>query len=998
MTTRQPTLCGVRRIHRLVFWGLLLSLILHLPVARGVIYQFAGTFGQECTPCPAGGSPGTGTADFLLDSATSIASFNIAYGGMAGIENNAHVHGPATQVPCVNGGIVYALPAGSPKIGNSPVLTPARIAEMKAGRHYVNIHTSVCGGGEIRAQLFEVPQACCMPGGGCTMSLVDPCISQGGTPQGPNTSCSPTTEACCVPGAGCLMVDPICCDDLGGILQPPGTVCTGTFEACCLPNGNCLMVDPVCCDDAGGYSKGPGSACLGDANNNQIDDACEYRNWVIADDFNFTPQCPECRCDFNGDGQCTTAGDLVMLQNCFGPVVPGCEFADLNCDGVVDNADANIWICLFNGNPPAICCPTVIPPPPPPVTDVKWCGSWLDPDFDPKITPTPRRVDGWSVALHRDNPPVPCPPGSNYDACGNVFFDPLGCLMFLPDGSATAIPLNPPGCNCPAGTVFPPAGYWRICAVYQPNCTSPCSPAPGALCVLQFLPCDTGISSPRDLIAQWVFDEPDVPWTNAGKIGCDQHNIFCYGPVPLSRACLIHNCAGLDEINPLNPGVFNPRPNATYWISFQAEVGHKIVRSPQPCCIPGAGCQMLFHDDCLAQGGIPQAGAVCNAATCSPPGPPAPPLPCTEVYTGNTVIRDYWGWHTTPPGYHNLDDAYLGTVEMSCRDEWLYYWLNHLHWSQPPYQPCADDPTKSIDMAFCLFDFTQSPGQLLWYQPTNPGPPPPGPPPPPTRRFPPIGGIDELVNTIAVAQIEIFGFGMGTVNAQGPTRIQRTNPIPALPEYIDTEIISMSLTGISPFGPSTVIEVPNQPSLGKTTGQPVPGVDFPADSFFDVFVEIQSPGAPPNLQRLYTQNPVRVNAVGGIHEVPPSMADYQGPAAGPEILYDRSNPGQPVGRLHFVSHRVQYRGGIDIHSDMDWRNVPKECTCRGDLNADSKLNGGDIQLFVTCMLLQLPPPLGCPCDCADMDDDNDIDGVDLVLFVNQLLQNPKVVCPPLVCP
>lgn len=925
---------------------------------QAVVYQFSSTFGQECVPCPAAGSPGAGTADFLLDSTTGIASYNIAYGGMAGVETIAHVHGPATLIPCQNAGVVYPLPAGQPKIGNSPALTAAQMADMIAGRHYVNIHTSVCGGGEIRAQIVEIPQACCLPGGGCTMLLVDPCRAQGGTPQGPNTTCSPAFEACCVPGGPCLMVDPICCDDLGGV------------------------------------SMGPGSVCLGDGNGNMIDDACEYHNWVIADDFMIMPQpCQNCDCDLNGDGFCTTL-DLSILLGCFGtPTPPGCANADLDCDGDVDINDRMIWECLFNGNPPAACCPAAGATPS--VTDVKWCGSWLDPSFDPKLTTTPRRVDAWLVALHRDIPPLPCPTGSNYDACGVISApDPVGCQTFLPDGSATPITLDPTGTCCPGGLpgIFP-VGYWRICGFYNTTCTTPCSSGPGALCVYQILPCDTGISRPADLIAQWVFDEPDVPWNNAGKIGCDQHNIFCWGPVPLSRGCLVHLCAGTDEIDPLNPGVFHPRPNETYWISFQASLGHKLVRTPQPCCLPGGGCQMLLHADCLAQGGIPQAGPACVGTLCSPPGPPAPPLPCTEIATGQSAARDFWGWHTTPPGYHQKDDAYMGMLAMGCRMEWIYHWMNHLHWSQPPYYPCADDPTKSIDMAFCLFDFSQGPGQTIWYQPTNPGPPALTPP-----WFIPqlgTGGIDELPNTVAQAQIEIFGFGTGNVVAQGPTRIWRSFPLSGPTNYIETEIISMQLTGISPFGPAMLNERPDAQSLGQTIMPPVPPAAL--DSFFDVFVEILLPGAPPGLQNLITQVPVHVAAVGGIWEVPPSQADYQGPAGGPVMLFDRSNPGQPIGRLLFVSHRVQYRGGVDIHSDVDWQSAPMECTCKGDMNADSLLNGGDIQLFVNCLLAP-PIPLGCPCDCADMDDNGLLNLLDVGPFVNQMLQNPKAVCPPILCP
>lgn len=974
------------RISRFGHWAVCMLVVFAFCSPVGAtIHNFVVNLGQECVPCPAGGSPGFGSGTFVLDTTTGIASYNISFGGLSSPENNAHVHGAASDCggpPPVTAGVIYGLPAGSPKIGNSPALSAARQAEMLASRHYVNIHSNTCGGGEIRGQIREV-RACCLPGGNCAVLTQADCTGQGGVWQDPGSVCT-TLQACCTPN-DCLMLDPICCDDAGGVPQGDGTTCS-FLQTCCLPNGSCVLADPLCCDDLGGESR-PGE-CLGDGNSNGINDACEnnYQNWVVADDFTFNPECPECRCDFDGDGLCQTFTDFQMLQSCFGPVLPGCEFADLNCDGVVDNIDANIWACLAGGNPPAVCCPTVIPPAPPSITELLWFGSYLDPAFDPKQTPSPRPIDGWTVALHRDIPPVPCPTGSDYDACGIIDTSPP-CPRFIPDGSATPIPLATPACGVP-GCIIPPPGYWRICARYLPNCTTPCSPTPGALCVLQFLPCETGISRPSELIAQWAFDSIDVPTFNASKTGCDQHAIYRYGPVNLDRGCLLHNCADPLELDPLNPWVFNPLPGAVYWLSIQAEVGHKIVRTPQACCLP-TGCVVIPHADCLASGGIPQAGVVCTPTTCSPPGPAAPPLDCTEVYTGNYVTDEYWGWHTTPPGYHNIDDAYMGTVEMSCRGDWWYYWLNHLHWSQPQFYPCADDPTKSIDMAFYLFDH----GVPIWAQPINPGPPPPFPPNPPIRKLPPIGGIDELVETVAMAQIEIFGFGMGTVQAQGPTLVRRSNPFPdPLGDYIDTEIIAMDLVGNTPFGPGMIVERFDQHSFGQSRMNPPQ--NFPLDSFFDVFVEIQLPGAPPGLQNLITQVPVHVDALGGIHEVPPSAADYQGPAGGPVQLYDRSNPGVPVGRLHFVSHRVSYRGGVDIHSDLDWANIPQECHCKGDMNVDSLLNGLDIQAFINCLLLPPPPPdLGCPCDCADMDDNGFVEFADVDPFVNQMLQVPKAVCP-----
>ena len=52
----------------------------------------------------------------------------------------------------------------------------------------------------------------------------------------------------------------------------------------------------------------------------------------------------------------------------------------------------------------------------------------------------------------------------------------------------------------------------------------------------------------------------------------------------------------------------------------------------------------------------------------------------------------------------------------------------------------------------------------------------------------------------------------------------------------------MELTGVSPtVGPVTLVQSPVQPSLGEVT-RITPGIDFPAESFFDVYMRIQLPG------------------------------------------------------------------------------------------------------------------------------------------------------------
>ncbi len=1017
---------------------------------------------NECPLCAA--ATGTGCGAFTLDTgpAPDVVTFYIVH-NQAG-ETAAHVHGPAGVCPAA-AGILKPLPVGLIKQG-SYTLTAAQSADMQSSLHYTNIHTGPCGPGAIRGQIVPLTgptEACCLPNataGGppiCMDTSPSTCTCMGGTPQGPGSFCT-APVACCLSDGTCTDMDPLCCDDLGGVPQAAGTTCT-TFQcpppqcgpnptgtAClpvtcpdvgdaCLPrcvnfnptSGQVVVLDCECrpdneCHVAFGPIGGPPPQCIGGCPpgfdciettttlpDGTVDICCDcvpqtvYKNWVIADDFCIASACPPCTCDFDGDGVCTTFIDFAYLQGCFGPVLPGCEAADLNCDGFVNILDQNIWTCLAGGDPPAVCCPDVIPPPRP-ITDVQWYGSYLDPDFDPKISPDPRPIDGWLIGIHRDIPPQPCPPGSNFDMCGTISpFDPMAaCQTFTPDGSVTPIPLSGfiAGC-CPPGTLPGPypGGYWRICGVFDPNCTTPCLAVPGVLCPLSIKDCETGISRPDKLIAQWFFNPMDVPFANTGKIGWDQHAIFCYGPSKLARACLMHNCAGPDEINPLNPGIFNPRPGVNYWLSIQAEVGHIVVPAPQPCCLPPpVGCNAMLYTDCINAGGIPQPGGQpCAAVDCLNPGPPALPF-WIEVPTGNTVTRDFWGWHTTPPGYHNKDDAFMGMLAMGCRGEWLYQWMNHLHWSQNPYIQCADDPTKSIDMAFYLICSNGQPGeqgQVIWCQPVNPGPPPPEDPPPPDRPVPP-GGIDELVDTTADLLVEVFppGPGMVTMQASGLTRIWRDNKmILSNQTIIQTEMLSMELTGNSPLGPAMIHERNDAQSQGQIAG-PAIGGHWPVDSFFDVFVEIVLPGAPPGFQNLITQGPVRVQAVGGLWELPPSNAEFQGPPK-PVPIVDRSNPKQIVGRLHFVSHRVGYRGGIDIHSDVDWHNAPMECTCKGDMDENGALNALDIQGFIGCLLtIPQPVPLNCPCDCADMNDDDLLDIFDVGPFVDQLLAVPKAACPP----
>ena len=143
--------CYVRRISYAILVGFLWA-----SSAPAEIIQFAATLdGVQADECNGTGSAGTGSGAFALDTETGVVSYEITFTGLGSPENAAHVHGPAEA--CADAGILYGLPSGSPKVDISPPLTAEEQADMRAGRHYVNIHSDTFSGGEIRGQILEAP-------------------------------------------------------------------------------------------------------------------------------------------------------------------------------------------------------------------------------------------------------------------------------------------------------------------------------------------------------------------------------------------------------------------------------------------------------------------------------------------------------------------------------------------------------------------------------------------------------------------------------------------------------------------------------------------------------------------------------------------------------------------------------------------------------------------------------------------------------------------------
>ena len=99
---------------------------------------------------PPTSSPGTGMATVNL-SGNSL-TWTVTYSGLTGPVKAGHFHGPAEAGS--NAGVVLPFTGSleSPVKG-SATLTDAQIADLKAGKWYINLHTAANPGGEVRGQV-----------------------------------------------------------------------------------------------------------------------------------------------------------------------------------------------------------------------------------------------------------------------------------------------------------------------------------------------------------------------------------------------------------------------------------------------------------------------------------------------------------------------------------------------------------------------------------------------------------------------------------------------------------------------------------------------------------------------------------------------------------------------------------------------------------------------------------------------------------------------------
>ena len=125
--------------------------------ASADLFQFniSATGAQEVPP---NASTATGSAIAILDTATGIITLNGTFTGLQGNVNNAHIHGFAAV------GVAAGVKVGlaftgttSGTVSGSGVITgdTPTFSNTLGGLTYLNIHSTVFGGGEIRGQLIN---------------------------------------------------------------------------------------------------------------------------------------------------------------------------------------------------------------------------------------------------------------------------------------------------------------------------------------------------------------------------------------------------------------------------------------------------------------------------------------------------------------------------------------------------------------------------------------------------------------------------------------------------------------------------------------------------------------------------------------------------------------------------------------------------------------------------------------------------------------------------
>ena len=107
------------------------------------------------------GSPGSGFGTVILNAAHTQITVDENWSGLTAPATASHIHGPA--MPGVNAAVLFPL-SGVPAATAGAIpeqtfaITPTQVTQLESGLFYMNVHTAIFPGGEIRGQLEIVPE------------------------------------------------------------------------------------------------------------------------------------------------------------------------------------------------------------------------------------------------------------------------------------------------------------------------------------------------------------------------------------------------------------------------------------------------------------------------------------------------------------------------------------------------------------------------------------------------------------------------------------------------------------------------------------------------------------------------------------------------------------------------------------------------------------------------------------------------------------------------
>lgn len=119
-----------------------------------VVAMVAAIAGPNEVPPTASSASGTG--EIVLDTASRQLSWKMKWSGLSAPLSATHFHGAAPAT--ANAGILVPIPASNTASGEaagSAVVTEQQVADILAGRWYINMHTPNYPACEIRGQVVR---------------------------------------------------------------------------------------------------------------------------------------------------------------------------------------------------------------------------------------------------------------------------------------------------------------------------------------------------------------------------------------------------------------------------------------------------------------------------------------------------------------------------------------------------------------------------------------------------------------------------------------------------------------------------------------------------------------------------------------------------------------------------------------------------------------------------------------------------------------------------